>query len=333
MPDDQPTNDVIQQQAFELMQAHADDDGVEARQAIHNFGSKSPAHAEALRQAQLLQSLAPALRDDKDSLLQSVWLWLDVHWASPKTRMWLTASASCALVLAFAFPFAETTPDPKPVAETPKVVTEYATRWKETREFTLSDGSQVWLDWRSSISELFEDDIRRVTVHGGKVAFDVVSIPARPFVVQAGDVTTEVTGTEFVVRLVTETDVEVSVMEGQVKVATEDEESALLNASELVRVRNSVIGEVMSRASEDIGRWRDGVLVYRERPLLDALEELAGYTPYSVNLTRIQGTGRRVSGVFFIDQAQDALLTVLEDQNLTFTSSSRELIIEPKPLF
>ena len=337
MPDNPSPTDVIQQQAFELLQAHARRDGTNTQAAIKAFCDKSPAHAEALEQAQLLQGIAPSLRDEKESLWDAIWLWLDVRWArwvEARPGWRLAAAIPVAAVLVLTFQLMQAPPEieqlPVEVAQAP---IEYATRWQETREFTMSDGSTAWLDWRTSISESFDDTARHVTVHRGKVAFDVVSNADRPFIVQAGDVTTEVTGTEFVVHFLTESNVEVSVMEGQVIVATDEAASALLNAAEAVLARGSVLGEVTTRASEDMGRWREGLLVYRERLLTDALHELAGYTLYSIDLSRVQETERRISGVFYKDQAEDALFTVLEGQDLTFTYSSNRLIIEPKPLF
>ncbi|MEM1434119.1 MAG: hypothetical protein AAGG11_08715, partial [Pseudomonadota bacterium] len=106
----------------------------------------------------------------------------------------------------------------------------------------------------------------------------------------------------------------------------------VLNAAEVVLARGTTLGKVTNRSSDDMLRWREGLLIYRERPLRDVLNELAGYTRFAVDVSRLEDSGVRVSGVFYKDQAKDALFTVIEGQNLAFTQSANRLIIEPRPL-
>lgn len=337
MSDEANTTDALEQRAFDLLQAHARDATADTEAAIRLFYDQSTAHAAALTRAQLLQDLAPTLREKEPGLIDALWLWLDVRWTrwiEPQATWKLAAALPVAIVGLFALQFLPTSPDMENASSKQEAAPiEYATQWREAREFELSDGSRVWLDWQTSISQSFDATLRRVTVHRGKVVFDVVTDTARPFVVQAGAVTTEVTGTEFAVNILTDSDVEIAVMEGQVQVATEGKASTTLNAAEVVLARGTELGEVGSRSSDDMHRWREGLLVYRERPLGDVLNELAAYTPYSVDLTRLGGETARVSGVFYKDQAQDALFTVLEGQNLAFTQASNRLIIEARPEF
>ncbi len=343
MPSDNSPTDDLQAEAFELLAACRQQASREAEIAIEAFRDQSPRHAEVLEHARLLQEIAPSLKHEKESLWDALWLWLDlrwVRWLEPHINWRLATVLPVVLICAVAILLVQPTQEndvivssAEPAIEDEQLPIEYTTRWQETREFTLSDGSTAWLDWRTSISEVFGDSARHVTVHEGKAAFDVVSNPDLPFFVQAGEVTTEVTGTQFVVHFLTPTQVEVSVLEGNVKVSTSEHTQVILVAAQAVAAEGSALGQVEARASEDMGLWREGLLVYRERALTDALYELAGYTRYSLDLSRVLGSERRISGVFFKDQAEDALLTVLESQDLTFTQDSNRLIVEPKAPF
>ncbi len=343
MPSDNSPTDDLQAEAFELLAAYRGQASKEAEIALEAFRDQSQRHAEVLEHARLLQEIAPSLQDEKGSLWDTLWLWLDlrwVRWLEPHINWRLAAALPIALIGVVAIQLVRPTQEndvivsgAEPALEHEPLPVEYATRWQETREFTLSDGSIAWLDWRTSISEVFGDTERHVTVHEGKAAFAVVAIPDLPFFVQAGEVTTEVTGTQFVVHFLTPSQVEVSVLEGNVKVSTSESAEVFLEAAQAVAAEGSALGQVEARATEDMGLWREGLLIYRERALTDALYELAGYTRYSLDLSRIPGSERRISGVFFKDQAEDALITVLEGQDLTFTQEANRLIVEPKAPF
>lgn len=335
MPDDPPPPDPIQQQAFALVNEHARRTSADTERSLEAFRNRSAAHATALEHAQRLQAMAPNLRYEKDTLWDSIGLWFDIRWArwSERSVAWkLAAAVPLVVICIFATRLLPLKPEPPiPSSAALPAPIEYATRWRETREFTLSDGSSAFLDWQTSITEVFDRDRRRVVVHGGKVAFDVVSDTFRPFIVEAGSVRTEVTGTEFVVQFLTDSDIEVSVMEGRVRVATDAVAPTILKAAETVVARGSRLGVVHSRDREDMGRWRDGLLVYRERALLDVLNELARYTPYTIDGSRLRDIGARVTGVFYKDQAEDALSTILESQGLAYTQVSNRLILEAEP--
>ncbi|MEM1145511.1 MAG: FecR domain-containing protein, partial [Pseudomonadota bacterium] len=176
MPDEATRNDNIEQRAGDLLQAHARHASAETAAAIDVFASQSSAHADALRYAQMLQKLAPTLNCETSGPREAVQLWLEVHWTrwiGPQTTWKWLAAVPILIVCVFALqllqPASEELPPAAAIAQAP---IDYTTRWHETREITLSDGSKTWLDWQTSISESFDGTARRVTVHRGKVAFD-----------------------------------------------------------------------------------------------------------------------------------------------------------------
>ena len=102
------------------------------------------------------------------------------------------------------------------------------------RTVLLSDGSYVHLSENSRLTfpKDFEGQTRKVFL-SGKALFDVESDSDRPFLVQCGTVITEVLGTTFSVRARSEeSEVYVSVTEGQVRVREESQEIRVLSRDE-----------------------------------------------------------------------------------------------------
>ncbi|MEL7045544.1 MAG: FecR domain-containing protein, partial [Pseudomonadota bacterium] len=192
----------------------------------------------------------------------------------------------------------------------------FETRPRQRRELTLADGSTVWLEWDSAIEIRFRAGERRAILHRGMAAFNVRSDTKRPFVVESAGVRTEVTGTEFVVDARYSNRVDVSVLEGEVRVKGRGPRIATLNAENTITVAQGNVGRVEHRPLSELGQWRDGMLVFQDRPLLEALRAIELYTRYRLDVSGISRHEGRVSGVFFTDQADDALFTLLETHRL-----------------
>ena len=109
-----------------------------------------------------------------------------------------TPSASAALAPASASASAATSPSSAP------------------RQLTLSDGTVVQLNTGGEVLEQFTPAERRVLLSHGEAHFAVTKNPARPFVVQAGNVDVRAVGTAFNIHLKAAT-VDVLVTEGVVQ--------------------------------------------------------------------------------------------------------------------
>jgi transmembrane sensor len=95
--------------------------------------------------------------------------------------------------------------------------TYYATQIAEVRDIHLSDGSEVTLGARSSLSVAFRLHERRVSLTSGIAFFSVTKNPSRPFIVLVGDKEVRVLGTKFEIRR-DPTGMRVSVVQGTVEV-------------------------------------------------------------------------------------------------------------------
>lgn len=136
-------------------------------------------------------------------------------------------------------------------------------------KMNLPDGSEVWLDTRSSLAYAtdFLSDTRAVEV-SGQAYFDVAHDAGRPFVVRAGGVEVIVHGTRFNVEAFPEADdVFVSLLEGSVELST-SKEKRFLSPGEMATFdkRNQQLtierGDVHFQSS-----WAQDNLMFKEKPL------------------------------------------------------------------
>jgi transmembrane sensor len=163
----------------------------------------------------------------------------------------------------------------------------YATTVDGYERVALADGSSLELNAASEVGVHFSPAERRVRLVRGEAHFTVAKDPARPFVVEAGNIAVRAVGTAFNVRL-DERAVEVLVTEGRVAVAAPADErrpvpaapAAQLAASERIVVAHS--GGVAARpevervdpaALRAALAWQERRLVFVDTPLAEALAQ------------------------------------------------------------
>ena len=152
---------------------------------------------------------------------------------------------------------------------------------RQDYHLTLSDGTEVWLNagTRFTYPEHFAAAGRAVSVEG-EAFFHVAHDASRPFVVQAGGLSTVVTGTQFDVRnyegespCVTLVEGSVTVHGGGMEVPIAPGEGAVLEQSRLHVAQTDVEAHVA---------WRDGLLYFQDTSLRDILMELGRW--YNLNV-------------------------------------------------
>ncbi|AWW28769.1 hypothetical protein DN752_00700 [Echinicola strongylocentroti] len=130
----------------------------------------------------------------------------------------------------------------------------------EQLNITLPDGSHVMLNVASEIRypKDFGDDSREIAL-SGEAFFDVVSDPERPFRVVAGELSTEVLGTQFNISAYPADDSQVSVFEGKVNVhVTKDsqqEELLVINQAASIDAKGILLKHPVNLKMA--GAWRN----------------------------------------------------------------------------
>jgi transmembrane sensor len=155
--------------------------------------------------------------------------------------------------------------------------TQVATQLAEVREMTLPDGTRIVLGAQSQIDFLVTGKTRHATVISGDAFFAVAHDATRPFVVETGDYTVRVLGTQFEIRRRPDT-VRVAVSEGRVAVKRVDMEDASVLMSGAAWTAGSGGVEVRPVDAMDVGAWRSGRLVYDNAALRDIVADANRYT-------------------------------------------------------
>lgn len=180
----------------------------------------------------------------------------------------------------------------------------------------LADGSKVELNTATSIRSAMAPDAREVWLDRGEAFFDIVHRPDRRFVVHAGPRTITVLGTRFSVRREGDR-ITVAVLSGRVRVEdTKPKELArpsILDKGEVAVTRGeaTLVADRSVDTVESMNAWRDGLLVFDNTSLNDAVAEFNRYSRVPIRISDAGLARIRIGGSFQTRNA-DAFLDLLE---------------------
>jgi len=202
--------------------------------------------------------------------------------------------------------------------------TTYTTEVGQQRTVTLSDGSTIELNSRSTVRVRFSKGERDVDLLEGQVLFHVAKDHTRPFIVASDGMLVRAVGTQFDVYRKTEGTV-VTVLEGRVAVTTASlntvsspsgsstpavadlaepttaPDTAFLSAGEQVTLTRAVAPKPVRANVSAATAWTQHQLVLESKPLSEVAEE---FNLYSARKLIVEDSSRhplRLSGVFSTD--------------------------------
>ena len=200
----------------------------------------------------------------------------------------------------------------------------------EQHTLTLSDGSTLQLNTDSHVEVDFSRKERVIQLLRGEAYFDVAKNRQRPFYVYVGDGVVRAVGTAFTVRLRSDDEVEVTVEEGRVALASFEPpgsaEPSIKPArqqalAELTAGQSAVFGNQVEQIAQmqapELNRklaWRQGMLAYVDEPLLHVVNDVSRYTDITITISDPALRNRPIAGYFRVGEV-DALFDSLE---LTF---------------
>lgn len=204
--------------------------------------------------------------------------------------------------------------------------TVYATGVGERRTIALEDGSRIEMNAASRLTVRFERNARRVELGDAQAFFDVAKDARRPFLIEAGDTTVRVVGTQFDVRR-RDGQVAVAVQRGVVEVRPAGAPAVRLRPGQgLSHVEGQADARLATVAVSEVSGWRQGRLIYRDRPLSEIAGDLNRLFPRPVKLADARASDMRLSGVLIVDD-QDAMVGRLSHLLPVRTTTTKDAIV------
>ncbi|WP_430809668.1 MULTISPECIES: FecR family protein [unclassified Carboxylicivirga] len=159
-------------------------------------------------------------------------------------------------------------------------------------QVVLPDGTKVWLnsDTKLTYSVPFNDSVRQVELKG-EAYFDVATNVNKPFVVESGNQSIVVLGTEFNITCYSEdVNIVTTLVEGKVKVQqTIDKqritEDYLLPNEQIVFNKETNLLTKQSVDVELYTAWKDGRFKFRNEPLESFLTKVARWYDVEIYIT------------------------------------------------
>ncbi len=182
---------------------------------------------------------------------------------------------------------------------------DYRTGTGDICQFTLADGSQVWLNTASALDADMRGGLRRLTLAAGEILVSTARGDARPFVVDTPQGRMRALGTRFTVRR-EQGHTFLAVYEGAVEIRT-----AGAGAAQVIpagRQTRFAAGTIEASVPADLAReaWSRGELVAWDLSLADVVDELGRYHAAHISLAP-DVAQRRVFGTFPLRDMDGAL--------------------------
>lgn len=184
----------------------------------------------------------------------------------------------------------------------------------QRQSFTLGDGTRVELNARTRLEVELGRTERRVRLAQGEAFFNVSKDPSRPFTVATPAGSVRVTGTTFDVKSDTDSDLDVTVVEGRVLVRPGDPEGSgpsapwVLGPGDRLSARGDRVSK-QSLSGDDLAdtlAWRQGRIVFHGAALQDALAPFARYHGLTISVDS-GAAGLSIGGRYSLDDLEGFL--------------------------
>ena len=190
---------------------------------------------------------------------------------------------------------------------------EFATATAERHMSTLNDGSQVELNARTTLVVDFQRDERRVRLVTGEALFTVAKDAKRPFVVETSTGSVRVTGTVFDMRTNHVDRLEVTVLEGTVRVRPQgnstDEQAVTAGSQAMLSHHQVTVRPLSEGDAQDALAWRQGQVVFNDTPLSEAIEQFAAYQTCAI-VVEPQAADFRLGGRYSLEDLNGFLESI-----------------------
>ncbi|MEN0109029.1 MAG: FecR family protein [Pseudomonas sp.] len=273
---------------------------VEDARALRAWCAADPAHAQAYREAaQLWKQTGQA-----------------AALAAPSKRkprlLWGSALAACIALVVVGLAQLGAVPDAR------ALLADHHTEQGQRQRVELEDGSVIEMDARTRLNIDYSATARHITLGAGAAVFHVQHDAKRPFVVSAEGGSVTAIGTVFEVREQGD-GIKVTCSEGVVAVNQPGAAQQLLNAGQQLQYTSAGLGQQHAVDAEQELAWRQDLLVFKNRPLQELVDELNRYHQGRILITNARIAALPVSGVFHLQRPDEALRHIEQTLQLSAT--------------
>ena len=182
-------------------------------------------------------------------------------------------------------------------------------------QLTLQDGTEVWLNARSTLKypSNFSKKSREVEI-SGEAFFDVAKDTKRPFIVSTQHIDMQVLGTQFNVYSYPEAGyIQTDLVEGSLMVYSKEspQASVTLKANEEIVVKDGKM-YLKEIQNSDHFLWKNGIYTFDNESLLDIIEKLQLYYDVKIIVKDPEIFNVRYTGKFRQRDGIDEILRIIQ---------------------
>jgi transmembrane sensor len=206
----------------------------------------------------------------------------------------------------------------------------YVTAVGQARAITLPDHSVVWLNTDTALKVAYTGLRRSLKLERGEAEFKVAHQAWRPFLVSTPNATVRATGTDFSVRYDPAGASRVVLVQGAVRVSGPNEAEPVP-----MQAGYSLLAPVsgpfqLAKADPQVElAWRQGRLVFDQRPIGEVVQEFARYGGVRVRFADAAVQRVKISGVFRTTDFKSFLRDIaVIDHIRSRTDNNGEVVVE-----
>ncbi|UII26751.1 DUF4974 domain-containing protein [Fulvivirga maritima] len=191
----------------------------------------------------------------------------------------------------------------------------------------------MWINAGSSLSYQVPFFDRNIQLKG-EAFFEVTRNEKSPFTITSADLKVRVLGTSFNVRNYSEGLPQVNVSKGkvQVEVNQNPDQKAILIKSEMAIVKKNHLVKTQGKF-KDIAIWREGKLVFENKPINDIIPELQRWYKVKIELTDSKIGQQRFSGSFHKETLESILKVMHHALCIDYTIQEETVILSKNSCF
>lgn len=213
---------------------------------------------------------------------------------------------------------------------------EISAAYGETKQVTLPDQTEVWLNAGSSLKYPSEFSQKLRSVHlTGEAFFSVTKNQSKPFVVETKNLAVKVLGTKFNLKAYPdEYQTVATLQEGKIEVQTvKNQKQQMVPNEQLVYNSETSTFKMAKINPEDIPDWKSGNLIFLEATLGEILQTLERHFNLSFNTDEsIDLSTERYTIKFEREESPKQILQVLADMagNFSYSVKSGQITLKKR---